>query len=171
MPPSPRVLILGNSGSGKSMLASRLSTTHQCAHLDLDTLAWLPTEPPERQPVAESAVPINAFMDQNVGWVIEGCYTDLLSIAADRASALVLMDIGVDECQANARRRPWEPHKYASKAEQDQNLDMLLQWIAQYTERDDTFSDAAHRAFFDAFAKTRHRLVSNAQSASFALTQ
>ncbi|MFK8015460.1 MAG: shikimate kinase [Gammaproteobacteria bacterium] len=168
--PTPRVLILGNSGSGKSTLAKRLCASHQCAHLDLDTLAWLPTQPPTRQPLGESAVEIDAFMARNDAWVIEGCYTDLLDLAKIRARELVLMDISVSDCQANARGRPFEPHKYASKEEQDRNLDMLLAWIAQYAERDDTFSAAAHRSFFESFGGTRHRLVNNAQSRAFELT-
>jgi len=167
---TPRVLVLGNSGSGKSTLAKRLCAGHQCAHLDLDTLAWLPTQPPTRRPLDESAVEIDAFMARNDAWVIEGCYTDLLDLAKSRARELVLMDISVNDCQANARGRPFEPHKYASKEEQDRNLDMLLAWIAQYAERDDTFSAAAHRAFFEGFDGTRHRLVSNTQSSAFELT-
>ncbi|MCE9595769.1 MAG: hypothetical protein K8S98_16390 [Planctomycetes bacterium] len=37
-----RVLVFGNSGSGKSHLARRLLTEHGLAHLDLDTIAWAP---------------------------------------------------------------------------------------------------------------------------------
>lgn len=36
------ILIVGNSGSGKSTLATRLERELGIAHLDLDTLAWLP---------------------------------------------------------------------------------------------------------------------------------
>src|SRR5262245_31604748 len=44
---SPRKLVIfGNSGAGKSTLAQRLAREGALAHLDLDSLAWLPTEPP-----------------------------------------------------------------------------------------------------------------------------
>jgi hypothetical protein len=36
------------------------------------------------------------------------------------------MNLPVAACIENARKRPWEPHKYASKAEQDKNLDRLI---------------------------------------------
>ena len=49
-----RYLLLGNSGSGKSTLAARLAARDGLAHLDLDTLAWLPTTPPARRPLADS---------------------------------------------------------------------------------------------------------------------
>ncbi|MDH5592723.1 MAG: shikimate kinase, partial [Gammaproteobacteria bacterium] len=40
-----KVVILGNLGSGQSTLASSIAERENLAHLDLDTLAWLPTNP------------------------------------------------------------------------------------------------------------------------------
>jgi hypothetical protein len=79
----------------------------------------------------------------------------------------VLLDPGVDACIANARARPWEPHKYDTKAAQDANLAMLLEWIAAYTTRDDAMSHAAHRALFEAFPRTKSRLTSSSAIAEF----
>ncbi len=35
-----KVLVFGNSGSGKSTYAKALSKRHGLAHLDLDTIVW-----------------------------------------------------------------------------------------------------------------------------------
>jgi adenylate kinase family enzyme len=83
-----RVLVVGNSGSGKTTLARQLAA-EGLAHLDLDTLAWLPAPPPVRRPLAESAADIDAFTRRHDAWVIEGCYADLLAIAAARATELI----------------------------------------------------------------------------------
>ncbi len=48
------ILIFGNSASGKSSLAKNLCETYALAHLDLDTLAWESTLPPERKPLEVS---------------------------------------------------------------------------------------------------------------------
>lgn len=149
--PNQRVLIFGNSGSGKSTLARRLAEEGDLAHLDLDTLAWLPQSPPRRAPLAESAGRIRSLIDAHAGWVIEGCYTDLLELAAPFARQAVFLNLDVEQCVANARNRPWEPHKYESKAAQDANLDMLIGWIRGYFERDDVFSYRAHREFYERF--------------------
>ena len=146
-----RAVILGNSGSGKSTLAQRLARSDGLAHLDLDTLAWEPRTPPVRRPLAESAREIEKFMEQNDRWVIEGCYADLLAAALPRCTRLVFLNPGVEACIANARGRPWEPHKYASREVQDANLAMLIDWIRDYERRGDEFSLAAHRLLFDAF--------------------
>ena len=156
-----KVLIFGNSGSGKSTLAQKLCRTDRLSHLDLDTLAWQPTQPPERQPLAQSAREIMAFIDSHEAWVIEGCYTDLLKVAAPFATEIIYMNLPVSACIANAKNRPWEPHKYASKAAQDKNLSMLIAWMGDYTKRNDTFSAAAHQAFYQEFSGSKRMVVAN----------
>lgn len=156
-----RILIFGNSGSGKSTLAAYLNETEHLAHLDLDTLAWKPTMPPERQDVDVSWQNIKGFIDENENWVIEGCYTDLLALLESEATEIIFMNLPIEDCIKNAKARPWEPHKYESKQAQDNNLDMLIEWIAQYTERKDTFSYDAHQKFYDDFHGAKKMLTSN----------
>jgi adenylate kinase family enzyme len=143
-----KVIVFGNSASGKSTLSKKLAETKNLAHLDLDTLAWLPTVPPQRAPLSESKAVIDKFMEDNAGWVIEGCYTDLLEIAEPLADEIIFLNLDVEQCVANARKRPWEPHKYPTKEAQDANLEMLIGWIRQYEERTDEFSLAAHMNFY-----------------------
>jgi SAM-dependent methyltransferase len=148
---SRRVVVFGNSGSGKSTLAAKLSRDDGLAHLDLDTLAWLPTDPPTRRPIADSAREIAAFTAQHNAWVIEGCYADLLTLLRDAATEMVFLNPGVETCVAHCRARPWEPHKYATRETQDANLAMLVDWVRSYPSRDDACSLGAHRALYDAF--------------------
>jgi len=63
-----------------------------------------------------------------------------------------------------AKARPWEPHKYPSKEDQDNNLAMLLDWIAQYSVRPDTFSHAAHSQLYERYVGKKTMYVSNDQS-------
>lgn len=156
-----RIIIFGNSGSGKSTLAKKLSREQEIAHLDLDTLAWLPTSPPERAPLSESKRAIADFFHSSDQWVIEGCYADLLAVVVADASELIFLNLPVEACIENARNRPWEPHKYISKAAQDANLDMLIDWIEQYPVRSDLFSKAAHQSLYDRFSGTKQMYTSN----------
>lgn len=158
-----KLLIIGNSGSGKSTLALRQSQMLGAKHLDLDTLAWqADTAVPARLALVESARAIEGFLESAESWVVEGCYTDLLSLLAQEASHLVFLDLTVEDCLRNAKRRPWEPHKYASASEQEDNLPMLMRWIEQYGVRDDVFSQHAHTAFYEGFSgvkvRVQHRL-------------
>ena len=156
-----RVLIIGNSGSGKSTLARQMCESCGLALLDLDALAWRATSPPEREPLSVSAKLIDEFTASNECWAIEGCYTDLLGLAVAQSTELVFMNLPTKLCVANARARPWEPHKYGSRAAQDGNLPMLLEWIRQYTEREDTFSFASHSRFYEEYAGKKTMYTDN----------
>lgn len=132
-------------------MATDLAEREGLAHLDLDTLAWLPVQPPERAPLEESERKITGFIEANDSWVIEGCYTDLIKIAGQDANEVIFLNLTINQCVANATKRQWEPHKYESKKAQDNNLSMLLNWIKDYAVRDDSFSLSSHLRFFEGF--------------------
>jgi adenylate kinase family enzyme len=156
-----KIIIFGNSGSGKPTLANKLSITKDLAHLDLDTIAWQAGSPPTRKALEDSQRDINAFVQKNSQWVIEGCYSDLLVFAMVNATEVIYLDLPIATCIDNAKSRPWEPHKYPSKQVQDQNLAMLVDWINQYNTRQDTFSKSAHESLFQGFNGKKTRIDEN----------
>jgi len=156
-----RTLVFGNSASGKSTLAKKMSLKNNAAHLDLDTIAWQATLPPTRTPIVLSENQIKDFINSNDNWIIEGCYSDLLTLLIDKAEEIIFLNISVDDCISNAQKRPWEPHKYESKEAQDKNLNMLIQWISQYPEREDNFSQKAHLELFNSFRGKKEIQTSN----------
>jgi adenylate kinase family enzyme len=144
-----RIVVFGNAGSGKTTLARALTSQYGLAHLDLDSLAW--DSPGVRRPSPESAIAIHDFIEENLEWVIEGCYGDLLEQVMSYASEVRFLNPGLEVCLANCRARPWEPEKYPSKEAQDEKLEFLLGWVRQYQSRTDEYSLARHRALFEAF--------------------
>ena len=153
-----RILIVGNSGSGKSWRARALAEQRQLAHLDLDTIVWVPGQIAVPRPAAEVAADLRAFIDAHAAWVIEGCYGDVAEAALPFCSELEFMNPGKEACLANNGRRPWEPHKYDSKEKQDGMLPFLLDWVAKYYERDDSCSYAWHRRLFDSHAGPKREI-------------
>lgn len=150
-----RVLIMGNSGSGKSWRARALAGEHGLAHLDLDTIYFVPGKIAVQRPMQEVLANLRAFVDAHSACVVEGCYGDVIEAALPWCDELVFMNPGKDACLANNAKRPWEPHKYDSKEKQDSMLPFLLDWVGKYYERDDNCSLAFHRRVFDAFAGRR----------------
>lgn len=147
-----RIAILGNSGSGKSTLAAALSAESATPVLDLDAIYWEPKKIAVPRPPEAVLADLNAFCMGSKGWIVEGCYGDLISAVLRWDPELVFVNPGEEVCLRHCRARPWEPAKYASKAEQDAKLDFLLGWVSDYYKRDGTMSLKGHRAVFDAYA-------------------
>ena len=157
-----RIAIVGNSGSGKSTLAKRLAAAGNVAVLDLDTIAWEPGQVALPRDRVDAAADVLAFCRSNEDWVVEGCYASLIEIALELNPELVVLDPGVEQCTENCRTRPWEPHKYSTKDEQDQRLEFLLEWLAAYYSRDDDMSLLAHKRVYEGYAGVKHWLSSPA---------
>lgn len=154
-----KILIYGNAGSGKTTLARRLSAQHGLSHLDLDCIVWEPGQVAVQRAPDAVLDALNAFIACTSQWVIEGCYGDLVAATAQHCTELVFLNPGVEACLANNRLRPWEPHKYASMAEQDAMLQKLQSWVAGYHTRDDAWSYREHRRVFDEFDGPKRELT------------
>ena len=158
-----RIVIIGNAGSGKSTLSRKLSSETGAFQLDLDSIAWEADSPGIRRALSESEAELHSRLQPHAHWVAEGCYSSLLSLLIPQIDELIFLNPGISACQTNCRNRPWEPHKYATKAAQDKNLTMLLHWVADYESREDEFSLIAHRKFFQSFSGQKTELRSNEQ--------
>lgn len=159
-----KILIFGNSGSGKSTHAQALAAQLELAHLDLDSIVWKPgkVEPREPQAIAAS---LSEFIASHEQWVVEGCYGELVEAASADCTQLIFLDPGLQTCQANNLRRPWEPHKYASMEQQNSMLANLQAWVAGYYSRDDAWSYKVHRRIFDEYSGEKFEYTSLPQAA------
>ncbi len=154
-----RVLIFGNSGSGKSTHARALAQQHGLAHLDLDTIVWEAGRIAVARPLDAVRADVQRFMAAHPAWVLEGCYGDIVEAALPSCTELLFMHPGQATCLANNQRRAWEAHKYASPEAQQSMLPFLLEWVAQYDVRTDSCSLAWHRRVFDAFDGPKRELT------------
>jgi adenylate kinase family enzyme len=155
-----RIVLFGNAGSGKSTYAAYLAKVEGLAHLDLDTIVWEPGQVAVPRPQAAVEDELKRFLDAHTRWVIEGCYSECVEPASRGCTELVFMNPGEAVCLANCRARPWEPHKFASPAEQDRMLDFLLDWVRGYYTREESCSLARHQQVFRAFNGPKREVMS-----------
>lgn len=146
-----RILIFGNSGSGKTTMAHALADRPAMAHLDFDDIAWEPDAWGARRSLQETVAVLDEFMRNHSLWVIEGCYGDLIEHVVPHCTELCFLNPGIDTCIANCRKRPREQDAASSRVEYQKLLDDLLTWVRQYESRDDEFSLKRHRAIFESF--------------------
>jgi adenylate kinase family enzyme len=154
-----RIAIIGNSGSGKSTLAKQLSTRYALASLDLDAVAWEPGKIAVPRDQDQAVRDVDHFCSATRGWVVEGCYGVLIEAALRHAPLLLFLEPGVESCVVNCRSRPWEPHKYGSKLEQDEKLEFLLAWVQDYYARQGDLSLVAHQSLFASYQGPKRMFV------------
>jgi len=154
-----RVLVFGNSGSGKSCFARRLAAEKGLCVLDLDAVVW--SEAAVFRPDEEITADLRRFVQTNTSWIVEGCYGKWMELLIPQATEIVFMNPGERICLSNCLARPWEAHKYSSKAEQDAKLAFLLDWVRGYYTRSDDMSLQAHKRLFDSYAGKKREITAN----------
>ncbi len=143
-----RIAILGNSGSGKSTLARWFAARSGATLLDLDTVAWEPGQIAVPRAAHDAEAEVVSFCLKHPDWVIEGCYANLIAVTFAFEPHLLFLNPGEDQCLANCRARPWEPHKYKNREEQEERLSFLLDWVGHYYIREGNMSLIGHTACF-----------------------
>jgi adenylate kinase family enzyme len=135
-PPFQRTVIIGNGGSGKSWLAGELSRRLSTPATDLDSIHWQPGSYNVRRS-EEAAVQMVQDAAEGERWVIEGVYGWLVRKALPRATALIWLDIEVDKCVANLRKR-------GPRGGSNADFEKLISWAGEYRLRDNSNSFAGH---------------------------
>ncbi|MNI12983.1 MULTISPECIES: adenylate kinase [unclassified Pseudomonas] len=153
-----RTLIIGNSGSGKSWLAQQLAQQLREPWTDLDRIHWLSDEHSIPRPRAEALAMARIAADEQ-RWVIEGVYGWIISEILHRATALIWLSIGDEECVTNIRQR---------ETQDDERLVALLEWAGSYRKRDDSSGFAAHQRLFEGFSGSNIQLMNRTEITAFA---
>ena len=145
-----KILIFGNSGSGKTTMARQLAIAQDIIHLDLDSCAW--DEAGVRKALPQSQQLIETFIEENPSWIIEGSYGSLVELVVPYCNELRFLNPGIETCLKNCESRPWEPEKYPTPEAQNANLAMLKDWVRAYETREDEYSERKHRRIFEAYS-------------------
>ena len=144
-----KVILLGNAGAGKSTLYSKLLAKQPAARLSLDEVAF--QDGTQRRPLPESIAEVRRFIAEHESWIIEGCYADIIEPILEECEELIFLNPGVEACVAHCRTRPWEPEKFGTSQEQDENLENLISWVRSYETRTDEYGLLKHRALYESF--------------------
>lgn len=84
-----RIAVVGTSGTGKTILASRLARQLRIPHVELDALYWEPGWSEVSTPVFRERV---GQALQAEAWVVDGNYSKVRDLVWARAEAVVWLD-------------------------------------------------------------------------------
>ncbi|WP_223488628.1 adenylate kinase [Pseudomonas sp. A-RE-19] len=158
-----RTLIIGNSGSGKSWLAKRLTEHLQMPWTDLDLIHWVSDEHSIARPRAE-ALGMARVASSKECWVIEGVYDWIISELVDRATALIWLCLADEDCVSHILQRE------AKRDDNDELLIALLEWANSYRTREGSSGFAAHQRLFEGFSGSKRQLMNRAEVTAFVST-
>jgi hypothetical protein len=155
-----RILILGNSGSGKSWLSRELGERLKIMATDLDEVHWEPGgfSVPRDKDAAKATV--RQIASQEI-WIIEGVYGWLAQESLSRATALIWLDMPLEQCLDDLRRRGPSP------GGDEKSFAALLSWGAAYQERQTSSSLMGHGRLFTAFRGWKRRMCSRQEAREF----
>jgi adenylate kinase family enzyme len=153
-----KTVILGNSGSGKTWLAERLSKFHSVPVVHLDDLFWTPGGFVHKRPEAERARMVESARTQ-ASWIAEGVYGQLAAPFLEDAETLIWLDLDWPLCERRLHARSAASELHMLRAQSSQGLAALLSWAASYEARDDAMSRRGHGRLFDDFPGKKLRLL------------
>lgn len=151
-----RILITGNGGSGKTWLGERLSERLAVPLVRLDDVYWQDAYGGKER---DKRVVFDEVAERATegSWVMEGVYGWLLPAALPRATEFIFLDLPVDECLDNVRRR-------GNQGGGDEAaFTALLAWVAEYPNRQNANSRLAHQRLWDGFGGAKQILRSRAE--------
>ncbi len=93
----PRVVIIGNSGSGNSTLAQQLAQRIGAPAIDLDHIHWQGSYGTKRDDDAAKRIVADAAAESK--WIIEGVYGWLAEVVLPRAVSLIWLDMPWNVCR------------------------------------------------------------------------
>ncbi|MFB0592349.1 AAA family ATPase [Aeromonas hydrophila] len=164
-----RILIIGNSGSGKSWLAARLAEGLTIREVNLDTIVWQTGGFNQKRPQHEIDQAIQTLA-QEPSWVVEGVFGALAEQLLDAADTLLFLDLDWSVCRDSLLSLGSQSARQRDAMAAEKNFQKLLVWALAYGQRASKSSRQSHRELFDRFPNAKHRFTTRAEVNSY-LTQ
>ena len=153
-----KIVIIGNSGSGKTWLARQLATDiTEIIHLD--DLFWMPGGFDRKRSKEE----VNQLIGKSKShdeWICEGVFGELAEQYFDVAQALIWLDMPWELCRSRLEQRGSESKRHLGRKQSEEGLQKLLEWASHYYDRIDSRSHNGHQSLYSSFQGDKVQLKS-----------
>ena len=155
-----KIVIIGNSGSGKTWLAEKICN-NESKLIHLDSLFWKPGGFEVKRGKAELINLIRKSL-QNDEWVAEGVFGELIKYYTPEAEELIWLDMPWSLCHKRLMQRFTESKKHMNRTQSLECHNKLIGWAQNYHTRTDSKSIVGHKKIYDSFKRSKRVLRSDA---------
>lgn len=147
-----RIVVIGNSGAGKTHLAEALNSHFGYQLVHLDALFWEPGGFNVKRHEATVSAEI-AVVCQTRTWIAEGVFGELAKTFCNHADYLIWLDLDWETCSKSLVQRGSESSnvRQLDTRSSEENFKELLKWASEYWQRESSSSYRGHRNLFEQF--------------------
>ena len=157
-----RILIIGNSGSGKTWTGKTLSRLYNIPIFHMDQIWWEPGNFNHVRSVEIIEKDIENIICQKE-WILEGVFGMMAEKAAPFATHLLWLDLTWQDCKTNIMARGPQFSQSSTIEEQDIALENLIEWASTHDSRDDKNSKKFFKNIFNEFSYKKVRVHNRSQ--------
>lgn len=161
-----KTVVFGNSGSGKTWLAKRLSADFSIPIIHFDEIFWEPGGF-DKPRGAKEVMSMILQSKQSESWIAEGVFGHMAAHYLCDAQSVIWLDLPWDICSKRLMNRGSESKKHMGREESQKGLKELMTWASQYYERKSKSSYYGHSQIYENFMKTKIRLGSEDEVLQF----
>lgn len=154
-PDLKKIIIVGNSGSGKTYLAQKIATVFNLPVIHLDKLFWESESCLEKRPKEIVHQELEEMTEQPK-WILEGVFGDLANIGVSKADFLIFLNLDWSECKKGLMLR-------GPQNATEENFKELIDWAELYWERKTMSSFEGHKKIFNQFNGAKLEFTSRDQ--------
>ena len=166
MAKSERILIIGNSGSGKTWLGNSLSQQKKIPLFHMDAIRW----DQSGYEIRRSASDINKDLEvikKKDQWILEGIFGKMAQNCLPFSTLLIWLDFPWEECKQNLLFRGPQFENFLSPCEKAQALTKLIEWASEHGSRADANSWGFFNNLYNNFKNKKTCLRSREEMIAF----
>ncbi len=161
-----RIIIVGNSGSGKTWLANNLARVYGCQVIHLDHVFWESGGFDKKRSPEVVTEMINESK-KGESWIAEGVFGDLAGKFSERGQCFIWLDIDWPICRDRLLMRGSESKTHMGRKESEEGFRELLEWASLYYQRKNARSYEGHMKLINDFHGEKVILASEFDVISF----
>ena len=139
MSETKRVIIIGNSGSGKTWLGKALSRKMNISLYHMDNIRWDQRGYEMPRPTTDIEKDLQGLIKQD-SWILEGVFGKMAQYYLPFSNLLIWLDVSWKQCKQNLLSRGPQFEDLPRPNEKEKALAKLIAWASEHCSRNDANS-------------------------------